>query len=90
MKSMQYTLTTVDNPYNPFEQFDKWFIFDTDHNYNCCEKIAKIARVSDSFTERENDLEVERAVDEIVRHDFLHIYKKVGREIDYEELYGFE
>lgn len=90
MKSMQYTLTTFDNPYDPFKEFDKWILFDNDHQYNCCGKVARIARTSDSFTERENDLEVERAIDEIIRHDFLHIYKKVGREIDYEKLYGIE
>lgn len=88
MVSMQYTLTTVDNPYDPFEDFDHWIMFDNDHGYNCCGKLARIARTSDSFTERENDLEVERAIDEIIRYDFLNLYKKVGREIDYEKIYG--
>ena len=26
-------LTTIDNPYNPFTQFDDWFMFDIEHNY---------------------------------------------------------
>lgn len=28
-------LTTIDNPYNPFTQFDDWFMFDIEHNYDC-------------------------------------------------------
>lgn len=90
MISMQYRLTTVDNPYNPFTDFDHWLLFDNDNNYNCCGKVARIARISDAFTERENDAEVERAIDEIISNDFLHIYKKVGRQIDYEKLYNIE
>lgn len=89
MKSKQFCLTTKDNPYNPFDNFDKWMLFDQEHGYNSCGKVARLARTSDSFTERENDLEVERVIDEIIRHDFLNIYTKVGRDIDYEELYGF-
>ena len=90
MVSMQYTLTTIDNPYNPFDQFDKWILFDMEKGYNTCSKLARIARTCEAFTERENDLEVERAVDEMIRYDFAGIYKKVGREIDYEKLYGFD
>ena len=88
MVSMQYALTTVDNPYDPFTDFDHWILFDNDHGYNCCGKVARVARTCDAFTERENDLEVERAIDEIVRLDFLNLYKKVGREIDYEKIYN--
>lgn len=90
MVSTQYALTTFDNPYNPFDDFDHWLMFDNDHNYNSCGKVARIARISDALTERENDLEVARAIDEIIRHDFLHIYTKVSREIDYEKLYNIE
>ena len=29
-----YMLTTVDNPYNPFDQFNHWLLFDTENGYN--------------------------------------------------------
>lgn len=72
-------LTTFDNPFNPFEQFTSWFLFDTEKGYNSCSYLARIARTSDQFTEEENDKEIERAIDEIIKYDFRNIYKKVTK-----------
>ena len=72
-------LTTFDNPYNPFDQFDSWFLFDVTKGYNSCELLGRFARTSDSLTDEENDKEVERAIDEIIKYDFLNIYKKAKR-----------
>ena len=72
-------LTTFDNPFDPFEQFTSWFMFDTEKGYNSCSYLARIARTSDQFTEEENDKEVERAIDEIIKYDFRNIYKKVTK-----------
>lgn len=72
-------LTTFDNPYDPFEQFNSWFLFDVMKGYNSCGFLGRIARTSDSFTDEENDREVERAIDEIIKYDFLNIYKKVTK-----------
>ncbi len=72
-------LTTFDNPYNPFTQFADWFLFDEEKGYHTCGYLGRIARISDAFSEEENDREVERAIDEIIRYDFRNIYKKVTR-----------
>lgn len=69
-------LTTFDNPYNPFTQFTKWFLFDVEKGYNSCGYLARIARTSEEFTDEENNREIERAIDEIIKYDFLNIYKK--------------
>lgn len=74
-----YALTTFDNPYDPFEQFSDWFLFDVEKGYNTCAYLARIARTSDQFTDEENECEVERAINEIIRYDFMNIYKKVSR-----------
>jgi hypothetical protein len=73
-------LTTFDNPYDPFEQFTSWFLFDVEKGYNSCDYLGRIARTSDQLSEEENDLEVERAIDEIIKYDFRNIYKKVTRQ----------
>ena len=73
-------LTTFDNPYNPFEQFTSWFLFDVEKGYDSCAYLGRIARTSDQLSEEENDLEIERAIDEIIKYDFRNIYKKVTRQ----------
>lgn len=70
-------LTTFDNPYDPFDQFDAWFRYDSDKGYNSCSYLDRIARTSDQLSEEENDQEIERAIDEIIKYDFMNIYKKV-------------
>ena len=72
-------LTTFDNPYNPFEQFTEWFLFDVEKGYNTCSYIARIAQFSDDMTQKEIDEENERAIDEILKYDFMNMYKKIRR-----------
>lgn len=76
----EYMLTTIDNPYNPFKQFDSWFLFDVEKGYNTCAYLDRIARTSDQLSEAENDEELERAMNEIISNDFMNIYKKVKKE----------
>lgn len=84
----EYMLTTIDNPFDPFDQFDSWLQFDKEHRYNSSERLMRIAKVSDDMTQHEIDLETERAIDEIIKYDFVNIYKKAVRETadDDEEL----
>ena len=74
-------LTTFDNPYDPFDDFVQWWMFDIEKGYNTCGKIARIAKSSEEFSTIEEKKETERAIDEIIDNDFLNIYKKVVREI---------
>lgn len=74
-------LTTFDNPFDPFEQFTSWFLFDVEKGYNTCGYLARIARTSEQLSEEENNQEVERAIDEIIKYDFQNIYKKVRRNV---------
>lgn len=76
----EYMLTTIDNPYNPFKQFDSWFLFDVEKGYNTCAYLDRIARTSDQLSDAENDEELERAMNEIIANDFMNIYKKVKKE----------
>lgn len=73
-------LTTTDNPYDPFEQFDEWFAFDTQKGYNTCAYLARIAKTSNELPDNMNDEETERAIDEICFFNVTGNYKKVVRE----------
>lgn len=74
-------LTTFDNPYDPFEDFTSWLLFDNEKNYNSSGYLMRIARLSDDMTQKETDEEVERAIDEIIKYDFRNIYKKVTKKL---------
>jgi len=74
----EFMLTTFDNPYDPFEQFSLWWLFDVEQGYNTCAYLARIVHISDDLSEKEIDDEISRAIDEIIENDFLNIYKRVG------------
>ncbi|MFR2196068.1 MAG: hypothetical protein ACLS5Y_00545 [Clostridia bacterium] len=81
---MKVMLSTIDNPFNPFEDFNSWFLFDVEKGYNSCSYLARIAKTSNEFTEEEEAEEIERAIDEIIQYDFMNLYIKV-KQADSEE-----
>ena len=70
-------LTTFDNPFNPLTEFDKWFEYDEIKGYHSSGYLGRIARTSSSLSDEENEDEIERAIDEIIKLDFMGIYAKV-------------
>lgn len=78
---VNHMLTTFDNPFDPFEQFTLWFLFDVEKGYNSCSYLARIAHISDQLSEQEVEDEIERAIDEIIKNDFRNIYKKVSESV---------
>lgn len=72
-------LTTIDNPFNPFTHFKEWFMFDVEKGYNTCAYLGRIAHLTSDMSQKEENEEVERAIDEIITLNPLHIYKKVTR-----------
>lgn len=77
MPHPEYRLTTVDNPYNPFTQFEPWFLFDSEKGYNTCGYLARVTHANSDMSEEEYNEEVERAIDEIIKNDFTNLYVKV-------------
>lgn len=74
-------LTTTDNPYDPFSQFDDWKAFDDLKGYHTCEYLGRIAKTSNDLSYADQAIAVEQAIDEIVELNVLGIYKKVSREV---------
>lgn len=73
-------LTTVDNPFDPYDDFTSWWQFDVDNGYNSCGYLARTAKLNDEMTQMELDKEIERAIDEILKYDFMGIYMKIIKE----------
>ena len=72
-----YMLSTVDNPYSPFTQFDEWKAFDESKGYFTCEYLARITNTSSELPDDIADKAVDDAIDEICRLNVLGIYRKV-------------
>jgi hypothetical protein len=70
-------LTTTDNPFNPFTQFEAWFNFDSRKGYNTCPYLARVAHVSDELSETDYSLAVLDAIDEIIKMNLTNNYIKV-------------
>ena len=66
-------LTTFDNPYDPFDEFTSWFMFDEEKGYHSCAYLGRIAKTSEQLSDEENAQEIERAIDEIIKYDFQNI-----------------
>lgn len=72
-------LTTTDNPYDPFTQFNDWFAFDRQKGYNTCEYLGKLAYTSPDLSALDQQLSIEIAIDSIVELNLTGLYKKVVR-----------
>lgn len=74
-------LTTFDNPFDPFEDFASWYVYDSMKGYNTCGLLSIVAETSDAYSDDENKFIIEEAIDSIVENDFLKIYKKITKEV---------
>ena len=73
----EYMLTTVDNPYDPFTQWDEWFAWDQTAGYHTPGLLARVARLSDDLAEADVNRAIQQAIDEIVKENVLGVFKKV-------------
>ncbi len=69
-------LTTFDNPFNPFSQFESWWKRDLLLGHDCCGLLARTSNVSDVANDDVNDKAIIDAMNEIVKNEPL-IYKIV-------------
>lgn len=80
MNNNEYMITTFDNPFNPFYQFDEWLLFDNMKGYNTCGHLARLIETSDDLTDKEIDGLTSEAIDFMIENDALNIYKKVWKD----------
>ena len=74
-------LTTTDNPYDPFDDYDNWYDYDSGKGYNTPGLLARITVTSDELSEPDQYLAIDQAIDEIVLENVSGIFKKVSRDI---------
>jgi hypothetical protein len=70
-------LTTTDNPFNPFTNFDEWYAFDVAKGYYTCALLARVAITSPELSEAEQESAIEDAMNEIVTLNLSGVHRKV-------------
>lgn len=74
-------LTTIDNPYDPFTQYEEWDAYDQQMGYYSCSYLARVAYISDELSRADRAKIIEEAIDEIISYDVVGFYKKVTKQV---------
>lgn len=62
-------LSTFDNPYSPFKDFDKWYAFDVQRGYNTLSYLDRLCpRSSEDFGNFEDEM-YDAAMNTIIRFE---------------------
>lgn len=76
-------LTTTDNPFSPFDEFEAWFAYDVRSGYHTPSYLARVLVSSIELSQADQAMAMEEAIDLIVKENPLGIYVKVSREIPF-------
>jgi hypothetical protein len=71
-------LTTVDNPFNPFTEYDEWYAFDQQMGYNTPAFLDRVAITSYDLSEPDQARAIEDAIDQIVEENVSGMWVKVN------------
>ena len=74
-------LTTIDNPYDPFTEFSKWYTWDLDSGYHTCAFLARIYKSSSELSIADQELALDQAIEEIVEENVTGMYRIATRDI---------
>lgn len=75
-----YMLTTVDNPFSPFDEFTEWLAYDTQKGYNTSGMLARICNSSHDLSEASQQYALQAAIIEICEFNVKGIWRKVTRD----------
>jgi hypothetical protein len=76
--SVIYMITTDDNPFSPFTEWDEWYAFDLRMGYNTLAFLGRLVKDSDQLSDADQTLATQSAIREIARENVLGIYKLVS------------
>lgn len=77
-------VTTSDNKFNPFTQFDRWRAYDENEcGYYTLSYLARVVSLSNELSPAETDQAIEDACDEICEMDLRLISPVTGEEVCY-------
>lgn len=77
-------VTTADNPFNPFTEWDEWYFYDLSKGYSTCERLDRLSNTSSQLSDELNNEELEQAIDQLVE---VGAVGKDGTIVDYIKVY---
>ena len=77
---IEYMLTTVDNPFNPFTEFEEWLQYDMSSGYNTSAFLDRVVMTSNELSEPDQALAIQNAIDQIVEQNVSGMWRKVTKD----------
>lgn len=79
-------LTTYDNKFDPFDEWEKWYDFDTDlqHPHNTCAYLARMTDASPEMSQADQELATLIAMQKIIEFE-PETYKLITKEVEEDE-----
>lgn len=70
-------LSTIDNPWNPFTHYAEWYAHDVTAGYHSTALLARVVVSSNELSDYDQELDIIRAIDEIVTENASGMHRKV-------------
>ena len=79
---LAYRLTTEDNPYDPFDEFNEWFAFDVSKGYHTTAYLGRVTYTSSDLAQADQIEASNEAVIDAFALNLEGNYKIVAREVE--------
>lgn len=73
----QYMVTTIDNPYNPFTQYEEWLALDEALGYYTNGLLARYTYSSDDLSDDDQQSAINDGIDSLLEINPFGMYRKV-------------
>lgn len=75
-------LTTVDNPFDPFEDFASWFAFDERQGYHTCALLGRLVDSSHHLPSHDQVRLNDEAIATVIKWYGSDLYKRVEKVVE--------
>lgn len=75
-------LTTTDNPFDYFKEFEKWNAWDMTHGYNTCSYLARVANITTNLGPIEAIQEMNQIVEEAAELNATGNYRLISQDCE--------
>lgn len=82
MTMLESMLTTTDNPFDPFTEYNAWLACDFRLGYHTPSLLARVTVSSHDLSSFDESVAIEDAIDEIVSENVSGVHIKVERDVD--------